>query len=293
MPLLIWLLSVAGTALNPRGPALLRYLWDELSRPHPITEWQPALPWESEHSAFFAMLAVFCLTLPFFRQWRSRGWEIVLGLGAGFFAIRHQRHTPVFALCAAVPLAAQLDGAVAWLNRRGVVGLSQSAQRILQVGLMVLGVLQLGLTGLRLHRDGMQIVFDPAEYPTAAVRALRAAGAHGNLALPLDWGAYALWHLAPQIKPSIDGRFATIFPVSVVDDNFAFFRGTPSWRRLIDAYPTEAALLPAYSACPIRREPGWQRVYADAVAELYVRADRLGDFEARAVHPTTNDGVFP
>ena len=57
-----------------------------------------------------------------------------------------------------------------------------------------------------LVQDPVQIVFDPAEYPTEAVHALRQAETAANLAVPLDWGEYVLWFLAPRVKVSLDGK---------------------------------------------------------------------------------------
>ena len=292
-PCMVLLASVAATALNPFGPRLLVYIWNELSRAHPITEWQAAVPSDAAQFVFFAMLGLLVPTLPFGRRWREDGSRIVLALGVGVLALRHQRHTPVFALCAAAPLAAQLDGAVDWLTRNTAIALSLAAQRLIVAALFILAALQVTFTGLRLYHDGLQIVFDPTEYPTAAVKALEEARAQGNLAVPLDWGEYVLWFLTPQVKVSLDGRFATVFPEQVVEDNFTFFRGATGWRRLIDDYPTEAVLLPANSACPIQREPGWLRVYSDPVAEIYVRADRAPIFRTGDLARIRAPGVFP
>ena len=290
-PWLALVVSVAATALNPYGPRLLLYIWNELSRAHPITEWQRAAPTDVAQLVFFAMFAALVLTLPLRRQWRETGWEALLALGVGVLALRHQRHTPVFALCAAAPLAAQLESAKAWLTARSTFALSHAAQRIIGVGITALAVLQLSLTGARLWRDRLHVVFDPRDYPVAAVRALRATGASLNLAVPLDWGEYALWFLAPQVKVSIDGRFATVFNEQVVADNFDFFSSAPTWRRLLDQYPTDAVLLPAGWSSPLQREPGWQRIYGDDVAEVYVRSDRTLHMGAEPA--PTEPGAFP
>src|SRR5262249_18608609 len=69
------------------------------------------------------------------------------------------------------------------------------------------------------------VVYAAADYPVGALRFLRERGTRGNLALPLDWGSYALWQVAPAVRVSLDGRFATVYPPAVVEDNFAFFRG--------------------------------------------------------------------
>jgi hypothetical protein len=283
--------SVAVTALNPYGPLLLLYIWNELSRSHPITEWQRAAPTDAAQFIFFALFAALVATLPWRRSWRDDGWKAVLALAVGVLAVRHQRHTPAFALCAAAPLAAQLEHAKDWVARRSSFALSAGAQRVIGFGIVALALLQLSLTGMRLWRDGLRVVYDPREYPVAAVRALREAGASLNLAVPLDWGEYVLWFLAPQVKVSLDGRFATVFPEAVVEDNFAFYTSAPAWRRLLDQYPTEAVLLPADWASPIRREPGWQRVYGDPAAEIFVRAERT--LRVGAPSATNKAGVFP
>jgi hypothetical protein len=130
---------------------------------------------------------------------------------------------------------------------------------------------QVGLTARRLREDGGQIVFEAADSPLAAVRALRAIAMPANLAVPLEWGEYVLWFVAPRVKVSVDGRFATVFPERVIEDNFAFYGGTAHWRRLIDDYPTDAALVPRTSPCPIATLPGWQLMLDSEVARLYAR----------------------
>jgi len=285
--------SVVVTALNPYGPRLLLYIWNELSRSHPITEWQRAAPTDAAQFVFFALFAALVATLPLRRNWRDDGWEAVLAVGVGVLALRHQRHTPVFALCAAAPLAAQLEQTRDWVARRSSFALSPGAQRIVSFGIVALALLQLSLTGMRLWRDGLRVIYEPGDYPVAAVRALRDAGAPLNLAVPLDWGEYVLWSLAPQVKVSIDGRFATVFPEQVVEDNFAFFTSAPTWRRLLEHYPTEAVLVPADWSSPIRREPGWQRAYGDTVAEIYVRSERAAALHLRALPGAAGAGIFP
>jgi hypothetical protein len=291
-PILVLIASTAASALNPYGMELLAYIWSELSRPHPITEWQPVVVGDVSQQVFFAMAGLFVVTLPFFRGWRTHGWQPVLALLIGGLALRSQRHTPVFALCAVTPLAAQLDEAVRWCTRRSTFTLSAVSRRVIALALVSVAALQLALTGLRWQRDGLQIVFDPADYPVAAAQALRRGGVHANLVVPLDWGEYVLWHLAPNVKVSLDGRFATVFPDEVVIDNFAFFRGAPGWDRLIEDYASNLALVPAGSSLPIQRQSTWQRVYGDDVAEVYARTDRTQPMQLsrEAVEST---GIFP
>jgi hypothetical protein len=271
-PWIAFIASAAVTSLNPYGPRLLFYIWNELSRAHPISEWQPA-SMEAAQFAFFVMLGLFLATLVFMRDWRRDGWQAALALGVGLLALRHQRHTPVFALCVAAPLAMQVDSAVRWLGQRSGFVLGPASRRLIGAAIVLLAALQFALTGIRGWSSGFHITFNAFEYPVAAVQALRDAGARGNIAVPLDWGEYVLWFLAPQVKVSLDGRFATVFPEGVVEDNFNFFSGAPGWRRLLDQYPTQAVLVPAGWPCPIRTLADWQLAYRDRSAEVYFRSN--------------------
>jgi hypothetical protein len=295
-----WILCAAAGAavmLNPYGPRLLLYILNELTRPHPITEWQPVSTAEVGHFVFLAMLGLLIATLPFVRAWREQGWNVVLALGIGFLAVRHQRHTPVFALCAAAPLAAQLDAAAAWLQARRWFTFTPASRRIISLAVVALALLQITFATLRWQRDGLQLVFDPAEYPMAAVRALRQADVHANLAVPLDWGEYVLWFLSPHVKVSIDGRFATIFPESVAEDNFNFYSGARGWWQLIDEYPTDAVLVPAGSASTLDTLPDWRPVFESSVARVYARTNtRAWESLSRLTQitaPPQPAGVFP
>lgn len=257
---------LVGLLLNPYGFAYAGYVVRELGSPHPITEWQ-SVSLEAAHLPFFALGLLLFAALPMLRDWRERGWQAVLAVGLLFAAMFQQRHTPVFALCAAPVVAeglSRLLGALSWR-------LSSAAQSILLASMAALAAIQLAFTVLRLGGDRMQIVYAPEDYPVAAVLRLRVAGAEGNLALPLEWGGYALWHLAPRIKVSLDGRFATVYPHHIVEENFDFFAGGPRWQRLLEAHPTDAVLAPSASPPPIATLAGWRKVYGDPVATLYAR----------------------
>ncbi len=126
------------------------------------------------------------------------------------------------------------------------------------------------LVGQRFVDDGVRIVFDAADYPVGAVRFMQAEGTSGNLAVPLEWGGYTLWHTAPAIAVSLDGRFATVYPHPVVAANFAFFRGDPQdGTHLLDAYPTTLVLAPRGALVAVADRPDWHLRYRDEVADLY------------------------
>ncbi len=285
-------LCLAATGVNPYGPGLYLYLADELGRPHPITEWQP-LTFDWEHGPFLFFASAVVVTLPWLPWTWSNGWRAIVALAVLYFAWQHQRHTPVFVLCAASLLVVQWQRLVWWLQDRGV-HFSTSAQRFLMIGVALVATVQAVLAGAHLLDSRGRLVFRTEEYPVGAVSALQAGGAQGNLAVPLDWGGYVLWHLAPRVRPSLDGRFATVYPRQVVADNFAFFRAEGSWRRLLEGYPTQAVLLPAGLVHPIEREPDWRAVYRDRVATLWVQERYLNQFAlGAAATPVSPKSFFP
>ena len=269
------LLAVALLAicLNPYGPALLAYIANELRGPHPISEWQPLALGDPGQRPAVLLLAALIATLPWSRLLRERRWWAALVALVAAMTLRSQRHTPLLALCAAAPLADQLQHLFDRIAARTRWRMSGAATALVAVALVALAALQIGGRGAQLWRDGGGLVFEAADYPVGALRFARAANLRGNLALPLDWGGYALWHGAPDLKVSLDGRFATVYPPAVVEDGFAFFRadGDPTAARLLDAYPTTLVLVPRGTPTPLDGRPEWRLLYTDEVAALYGR----------------------
>jgi hypothetical protein len=111
-------------------------------------------------------------------------------------------------------------------------------------------------------------------HPVGAVEFLRAHAFAGNLLTTYGSGAFVSWELHPAVKVSFDARYEVAYPASVYDEHVAFWdAATPGWDRILDRYPVDAALVEAgmRGAARLRsgERPGWVRVYADDVFELY------------------------
>lgn len=284
--------ALLGVALNPYGPALLSYVANELRMPHPISEWQPLAFADPGQRPAVVLLIALLGSLYWARLLRHHLWWGALLALVVAMALRSQRHVPLLALCAAAPLADQLQGALDQAARRSRWRLSGTATAVVAVALLALAGLQLATFGTRLWRDGGGLVFAAADYPVGALRFARGAGLRGNLALPLDWGGYALWHGAPALKVSLDGRFATVYPPAVVEDGFAFFRGdgAADAARLLDAYPTTLVLVPRGTPTPLDGRGEWRLLYSDEVAALWGRG---GDPASAASVAPRGELAFP
>jgi hypothetical protein len=167
--------------------------------------------------------------------------------------------------------------------------------------LLVAGVQLQGFVK-QVARDGLTIRYGRLDYPVDAVEFLRTHGIQGNIAMPFEWGAYAISKLAPESRVFIDGRFEAVYPPDVIHDYFAFMHGTPGWERLLDAYPTDVVVVQRWRNIHPRlfAHPDFAYVYSDPAALVFVRREsrndealvRLASVADRAAFPR-RETVFP
>jgi hypothetical protein len=122
------------------------------------------------------------------------------------------------------------------------------------------------------------IVIDPPSalgQPVRAIGLLRASGISGNLAIDFDWGLYAMYHVAPTIKISMDGRRETAYGDRVYNQNLDFKFGQGDWEALLREHDTQLALVRRLNPSDnlLRLKPGWTLLYEDPLAALFGRAD--------------------
>jgi hypothetical protein len=67
-----------------------------------------------------------------------------------------------------------------------------------------------------------------------AAGALSSSHASGRLVLPYDWGGFALWHWAPNLRVSIDPRRETVYSEATVNTQSAVRYGLPEGFEFLD-----------------------------------------------------------
>lgn len=111
-------------------------------------------------------------------------------------------------------------------------------------------------------------------YPVGAVAFMRANHLSGNVLNEFAWGEYLIWHLGPESKVFIDGRYDTVFSDKIIKDYIDFRFDLPQGRGVLRSYPHDFVLIPpaskAYGLMKTVRE--WQLVYSDPSAVLFARA---------------------
>lgn len=73
----------------------------------------------------------------------------------------------------------------------------------------------------------------------------------GKLMVPFGFGQYAIWHLAPALKVSMDGRRETVYSAEQIDRQLQLDQGEPGILPVIDAEAPEYVWLYAHTAAPL------------------------------------------
>ena len=263
-----------ATLLNPFGLTLWSFLWETAfgSRPD-ITEWQPIVLMTPLGLAYAAFVALALWGLIHSRRPRRASLMVVLVVMV-LLPLVAIRHTPLAALAITVIAGAHIgDAWDRWVSSRSA---SRSGSRLAEIwfpGVALAAALLLVTSAIPRFSC---IRITPAigrSYPARAVALIKGSGVAGNLAIDFDWGEYALYHLSPAVKVSMDGRRETAYSRPVYLENLAFRFGQGRWNAVLENPETHMALvktgLTTFNLMQLER--GWRLIYQDSLAALFAR----------------------
>jgi hypothetical protein len=96
----------------------------------------------------------------------------------------------------------------------------------------------------------------------------------GRVLVWFDWGEYAIWHLAPRMRVSIDGRRETTYSANVQDQHLRFYFDAAGGASLPAALSADYVWIPPYLPAARRLDAeGWRRVYEDRDAVVFARSE--------------------
>jgi len=271
---MVFCLTLLASLVNPYGYKLHSFLFNSLKIERAISEWAPVTLLDFSFPAFKLLMIAFIITA--LREYKkNNGWEIIGIVLMLYASIRHQRHIPFFAIMVSPYL---VHRGSQWLQvlqlRFAQIKLSGTSKMILVLVLLLLSVHQ-AAAGIGTYVQARwRVVVDPNVYPVAAVRFMIQNGFKGNLLLPFEWGEYAIWKLHPQCLVSIDGRFRTTYPESVIQDHFQARKDARLLIQLAKKYPADIILArqsPSMQAVINRNTPGWLYIYSDSVAVIFLQ----------------------
>ncbi len=289
-------LPAVVTIINPYGYRLWWYIWEELGNPLSgvyITEWQ-RFSFAPRELPFVIFVVVAWGAFMFSKRDRRLEEAAVLTL-ATLMGLVSVRHTPLFALVTLPAVAWHMDGVMVRFRdkrplARGITpGVGIGAAVVLLAGAFFF--VRLGFPDQWNIRPGKDTL------PHHSVAFLQENGLKGNLWVPLHWGGYALFHLYPAIKVSIDGRWGMLYPLPVMADNMTFaYKGTGGkWKEMLARYHADYALVEVGNpALPeMLADKNWVWAYSEESGGLLIKKEVLAVMPRPIRLPIRKAAVWP
>lgn len=250
--------SAAATLANPYGPQLWSFLWDTvgLSREE-IADWQPL--WAT---------GLFGIT-----QWASV-------TAVGVIAItRHRVDTAYAAIAAALGLATLMISRFdAFYTLAVIMMLGSHFGRTAAAGrtavrtptlaiLAISGAVALATVPLAQRSSCIEIRVGPEPEATRFAQRQR-----GRMVTFFDWGQYSIWHLAPAIQVSMDGRRETVYSEAVLRSHLRIYANAPDAIRLVESMEADWIWLPRDWPIVSRlQSAGWHIAFRGPISMILSR----------------------
>jgi hypothetical protein len=220
---------------------------------------------------------------------RLDGSDLVAVSGFAYLALVARRNYGPFAMVAAPILSRHLEAILAgwherrfprWAgvtNRPGIGPLSTNSRplspRISKaVNLFVITVLGTAALMKLLFVTNPTVVenFERRAFPVEAVAWIRDNGPPGRLFNAYNWGGYLVMNL-PEYLVFVDGR-TDLFNDEVLEEWLDVVNAKEGWQHILDKWNVNLLLLqPDMKIVDQLSNKGWQLVYSDQLAVVYVR----------------------
>lgn len=238
------LASAAATVITPYGTSLWRFTLDTVHVGRDIMDWQPLFRQPTMNWLPIVVVcggAVWLLLRPQRHRLQVAAALLLLAYGSW----RVSRIGPLFAASAAILLAPAI--ASRWPKRPMRASVSPDPPgTFVAVGVIVL--VALAASGWIASTSLRCIDVAGTWVPPANAVSLLAGAPPGRLVTFFDWGQYALWHLGPRLRVSMDGRRETVYSDARVAEHDAILAGDPAGLLTLQSWQAEYVWLPARSA---------------------------------------------
>jgi len=194
-------------------------------------------------------------------------------------ALRSARNVPLYAVAAAPLIASEC---AAWWASRSLCSRPACVLRILWAAGQEFGSSRrLGCWAAVLGAAALWIAWPQprmADFPASRFPDTAVSGNLARLAAPArvltsdQWADYLIYRLYPRARVFFDGR-SDFYGPAVGSDYQVLLSAAPPWPETLSRYQFDAALLPFDwpLGSALERDPGWELVYHDRIARLFVR----------------------
>ena len=278
VPALVFVASLAATAVNPNGLALLTYPLTYLAPGNAsqrfIGEWQSP----DFHSPAHWPLAVGIVTLALVGL-RGRGRNLFgpsLAIVFTLMALMSARHQPLFALVLMPVMGEVLREQWHWARQEatsppaphGSLAINWS---ILAVAALVLALFVARSPGLQLR--GSPLTTGTFDYPVAGANFIRDNYPNARMFNTYHWGGYLINELYPTQRVFIDGR-SDMYGDSLMEQYNRVAQLQPGWRDVLAQYDIDLVIIEEDSplAAALAEAPDWRLAFSDPVEAVFVRS---------------------
>ncbi len=255
----------AATLINPYGIGMWSFLAEtvRVERPN-IADWEPLLSLPPAFAALWLVPAVVAVAVIVSARNRVATTHAALVVLLGIAALRVSRLDAFFALAVVFflgPLLSRKPGE----ESEGTSSRARSWSLALTAALLV--VVSVGAWQLP------RIKVSPGSPEPEAARYIRDNRLEGRMLTWFDWGEYAIWHLSPAIRVSIDGRRETVYTDDVTAKHLAFYSGAEGSQGYPDVIGADFVWLPReLPAVQKLLASGWRPAFEGPVSVVLTRS---------------------
>jgi hypothetical protein len=219
-------ISALATLANPYGWHMWRFLASTVGMSRPITEWQPLSTNRFTATIPYILMLVvvgLCATV----RPRPTFDRIAMIALLGAASLRVARLAPLWVAVAIILVSPSV---IAWSRRVPARWWtmhlpSRAAAQVMAIPILCAAI----ASGIEVSRIGSCVPIEGDWVPDRVVGAsLARAATHGTIVTWFNWGEYALWHLSPSLRVSLDGRRETIYSDEVLANHDELYAGTPA-----------------------------------------------------------------
>lgn len=181
-----------------------------------------------------------------------------------------KRNLPIAAIALAAPLARHFARAL-WRPRIPEVPAVRKRAWWINQGVLVI------LSAFIFVQSGLfsASLTSTHPYPVSTCAFMKQHRLSGNILADYSWGEYLIWHMAPDSKVFIDGRYDTVYPVHTIYEFSLFNLDLPGAGKVLDHYPHDFVLISPDSRSRklMDAREDWKLIYRDNAALLYARTN--------------------
>lgn len=284
--------SVVATLANPHGWRMWAFLRETVGLGRAdIVDWQPVYRLGAPYLLIWMLVAAAAGAAVWWavraRRLEPQAVAVVAMLGVASFKVN--RLLAFFAIAVVMLLHREIASVVERWRRDAV---SETAAGSLAA--VAIGVLLIAGSAAAAARNATCVRIDPADYPEPqAIAAIDDARLRGRMLTWFGWGEYAIWHLAPDVSVSIDGRRETAYSDAIIQRHLRFYFVPGERDRIADAMHADLVWVPAdLGIAASLSADGWHTVFSGDRSVLLTRHDP-GPPRLRTILPSSGPRCFP